>query len=314
MKFAKNVVTLGLLSAMALPAMAEDELVTIYGKANLTVQSSDEGEGSFSEVKSNASRIGFKGGLDINDSLEVIYKAEFQVDLAGDSEKGDSITDRNQYLGLKGNFGEVLIGRNDTILKQSQGKVDLFSDLESDIKVLWAGENRMADSITYKSPKFSGFQFGATMVTDEEVDGDNAYSLGVFYGDSGLKKSKIYASVAFDSEMKSYDTMRATVQGKVAGFVLGGIYHMQEHVDTGVEKDGFLFSAKYKIDKVTLKGQVQTASEDGGADQSSFTVGADYGLHKTTKLFAFYSTFDMDEAESGKKDKDYLAVGIEYKF
>ena len=32
------------------------------------------------------------------------------------------------------------------MMKQSQGKVDLFSDLNADIKVLWKGENRMADT------------------------------------------------------------------------------------------------------------------------------------------------------------------------
>ena len=42
-------------------------------------------------------------------ALTVIYKAEFQVDLDGDSAKGDSITDRNQYVGLAGGFGEVSI-------------------------------------------------------------------------------------------------------------------------------------------------------------------------------------------------------------
>jgi predicted porin len=308
MKLVKNTLALAICSVIALPTFAAD--VSIYGRADVSVQSSDEGEGSFTEVKSNASRIGFKGTHTLNDDLEVIYKAEFQVDLDGDSAKGDSITDRNQYVGLKGGFGEVLLGKNDTMLKQSQGKVDLFSDLNGDIKSLWKGENRMADTISYKSPKFSDISLGVTYIAEDAVDAEDGISVAVFYGDKKLKKSKIYASIAMDSEVKGYDTTRATVQGKVVGVTLGAIYHTQEKVDGGAEMDGFMVSAKYKIEKVTLKGQYQTADYDGGDTLSGVTVGADYSLAKSTKLYAFYTSFDMDTGA----DEDYLAAGIQYKF
>jgi predicted porin len=196
------------------------------------------------------------------------------------------------------------------MLKQSQGKVDLFSDLEGDIKSLWKGENRMADTISYKSPKFSDFSVGVTYIAEDAVDAEDAISVAVFYGDKKLKKSKIYASIAMDSEVKGYDTTRATVQGKVAGVTLGAIYHTQEKVDGGAEMDGFMVSAKYKIEKVTLKGQYQTADYDGGDTLSGVTVGADYSLAKSTKLYAFYTSFDMDTGA----DEDYLAAGIQYKF
>jgi predicted porin len=308
MKLSYSTLAAALLSTLSVSAFAGD--IDIYGKANLTVQSSDDGDGSFTEVKSNASRIGFKGGQDLGNDLEVIFKAEFQVDLDGDSAKGDSITDRNQYVGLKGNFGTVLLGKNDTVLKQSQGKVDLFSDLNGDIKSLWKGENRMSDTITYISPKFNGLQLGVTYITEDEVGAEDATSIALFYGDKALKKSKFYAAIAVDSEVNGYDTTRLTVQGKLAGFTLGAIAHTQEKVSDGSEVDGFLFSAKYGFDKVTVKAQLQTADYESGDDRSGMTFGADYKLAKNTKLFAFYSTFDMDS----EADQDYLSVGLEYKF
>jgi len=308
MKLVKNTLAIAISSIIALPTFAAD--IDIYGRADLSVQKSDEGAGSFTEVKSNASRIGFKGTHQLDDGLSVIYKAEFQVDLDGDSAKGDSITDRNQYVGLKGAFGEVLLGKNDTMLKQSQGKVDLFSDLNGDIKSLWKGENRMADTISYKSPKFNDFRIGVTYIAEDAIDAEDAVSVAVFYGDKKLKKSTVYASIAMDSEVKGYDTTRATIQGKVSGITLGAIYHTQEKVDGSAEMDGFLVSAKYKMDKVTVKGQYQTADYDGGDSKSGVTVGADYSLAKSTKLYAFYTSFDMDSGA----DEDYLAAGIQYKF
>lgn len=308
MKHTYNKIAVVLLSSLSMSAFAAD--VEVYGKANLSLQSSDEGEGSFTEVKSNASRIGLKGSHDLGDGLTVIYKAEFQVDLDGDSDKGDSITDRNQYVGLAGNFGEVLLGKNDTMLKQSQGKVDLFSDLNGDIKSLWKGENRMADTLSYKSPKFSNFQVGVTYIAEDAVDAEDGVSVAVFYGDAKLKKTNLFASVAVDSDVNGYDITRATVQGKVSGVVLGAMIQTQEKVDGSGEMDGYMLSAKYKMDKITFKGQYQAADFKDGDDKSGITVGADYALAKSTKLYTFYTTFDMDSGE----DQNYLAAGVEYKF
>jgi len=294
----------------ALPASTYATDVSIYGRASLSVQSSDAGDGSFTEVKSNASRIGFKGGHELSEGLNIIYKAEFQVDLDGDSEKGKSITDRSQYIGLKGNFGEILIGNNDTMLKQSQGKVDIFSDLNGDLKHLWKGDNRMSDTISYKSPKFSGFQIGVTYVAEDSSEGDSASSIAVFYGDKKLKKSKVYAALAVDSDVKGYDTSRASVQGKFSGITLGAIFQTQKKLSTGTELDGMLFSAKYALDKIIIKGQFQTAEEDGGDDKSSFTLGADYKMAKSTKIYTFFTSLDMDS----DVDQSYLGVGLEYNF
>lgn len=309
MKLVKTSIALATCSALSLSAMAADmPSVDIYGRADLAIQSSDEGEGSFSSIESKASRIGLKGGYKINDDLEVVYKAEFQVDLDGDSD--DFWKARNQYVGLKGAFGEVLLGKNDSMLKQSQGKTDLFSDHDADIKNLWKGENRLSDTLTYKSPKFSGFQLGVTYQAEEEAEGEDAISIAAFYGDKKLKKSKIFASVAMDSDVKGYDTTRATVQGKVAGVTLGLMVQNQENVESGAEMDGVMVSAKYSFGKTTLKGQYQTADHKDGDDQSGITAGVDYKLAKGTKLYAYYTSFDMDTGA----DEDYLAAGIQYNF
>ncbi len=326
MKLVKSTLALTVCSILAIPTFAAD--INVYGRADVSVQSSDDGDGqgSFSEIKSNASRIGFKGTHDLQDGLEVVYKLEYQVDIDGDSDKGNSITDRNQYIGLKGGFGEVLLGKNDTILKQSQGKVDLFSDLNADIKHLWVGENRLSDTVTYKTPKFNGFQLGATYkAEDKDTDGNigkDAFSLAVFYGDKKLKKSNFYASIAMDSEVKGqskdksvnkteYDVIRATVQGKFEGVVLGLILHNQESVDGTSEMDGMMVSAKYNVGATTFKGQYQIADHKDGEKNTGLTAGIDYTLAKNTKLYAFYTTFDI---KTKNRDEDYLAAGIQYNF
>ena len=310
MKFAKSSLCLALLSGLSFNALAE---VDIYGKANVTVQSSDDGEGSFTEIKSNASRFGLKGSEKITDGLEAVYKFEFQVDVSDADSKGDNddnISARNQYVGLKGAYGQVVVGRNDTALKQSQGKLDLFNDLEGDIKNVFKGENRLGDSITYTSKSYEGFKVLATFIAEDDVDADNGYSMAVTYGDSALKKSAVYAAIAADSEVNGYDVVRATVQGKIEDFRLGAMYQTQEKLDGSAEADGYLVNAAYLMGSNTFKVQYQAMDFDDSDDKTAVSVGVDHKFNKNIKVFGFYSSFDMDN----NVDQDYVGLGMEYKF
>lgn len=312
MNFSKKLLLTSMFCTAALPAMAAS--VDIYGRADVSVQSSDEGEGKFTEIKSNASRIGFKGTHELNDDLEVLYKAEFEVDMDGDG--SDVFKARNQYVGLRGLFGEVLLGKNDSMLKQAQGKADLFNDYNGDIKSLWAGENRLSNSLTYKTPKYNQLQLGLTYVAEDKKGGEDGLSVALFYGDKKLKKSSVFAAVAYDSDVAKkasanpFDIIRATVSSKVAGVTLALMLQNQEDTVTGAEMDGMMISAKYSFDKATLKGQFQRADYKDGDTRNGMTAGIDYKLAKDTKLYAFYSTFDLDSSN----DEDYLAAGIQYKF
>lgn len=309
MKFAKSSLCFALLSGLSFNALAE---VDIYGKANVTVQSSDDGEGSFTEIKSNASRFGLKGSEKISDGLEAVYKFEFQVDVSDADSKGDddNISARNQYVGFKGRFGQVVIGRNDTALKQAQGKLDLFNDLEGDIKNTFKGENRLGNSVSYASNSYEGFKVLASFIAEDDVDAKNGYSVALTYGDAGLKKSAVYAAIAADSEVNGYDVVRATVQGKIEDFRLGAMYQTQEKVDGSAEADGYLVNAAYLMGSNTFKVQYQTMDFDDSDDKSAVSVGVDHKLNKNLKVFGFYSSFDMDN----NVDQDYLGLGMEYKF
>ncbi|TMP52874.1 porin [Pseudoalteromonas sp. S1612] len=309
MKFVKSSLCLALLSGLSFNALAE---VDIYGKANVTVQSSDDGEGSFTEIKSNASRFGLKGSEKISDGLEAVYKFEFQVDVSDADSKGDkdNISARNQYVGFKGSFGQVVIGRNDTALKQAQGKLDLFNDLEGDIKNTFKGENRLGNSVSYASNSYEGFKVLASFIAEDDKDAKNGYSVALTYGDAGLKKSAVYAAVAADSEVNGYDVVRATVQGKIEDFRLGAMYQTQEKVDGSAEADGYLVNAAYLMGSNTFKVQYQTMDFDDSDDKSAVSVGVDHKLNKNLKVFGFYSSFDMDN----NVDQDYLGLGMEYKF
>jgi predicted porin len=302
MNFSKKL-SLVLLSA-CFAAASNAESITVYGKANISAQSSDDGGGSFTELKSNASRVGVKGDLALEDNLSVFYTVEWQVDLA-DSSDSDNIKSRNQYLGLQGDFGKVLIGRNDTMLKQMSGSVDIFNDYEADLKGLWKGENRVSNSVTYVSPSFSGFGFGLTYIAEDSVDGENGVSAAIHYGDNKFKKSNWFAAFSVDSEVNGYDIQRAVVQTKIGSWTIGAIAHKQEAVNSNTSESGITASAQYSIKKWKLKAQYQSLEDD-----NSISIGTDYKLGNSTKAYAWYTNRGLDQSE----DKSWLAVGLEHKF
>ncbi|KKO48257.1 porin [Arsukibacterium sp. MJ3] len=297
--------TLVLAMALAGAATVQADPVTVYGQLNVSAQSSDEGDGRFSELKSNSSRFGLKGDYALDNDLTLVYQLEWGVDMA-DVGGGDNITSRNQYVGVKGNFGEVRLGRHDTALKDAQGKIDLFSDYEADVKNLWRGEVRANDSVTYYTPTYNNFGVHLTYIMEDAADAEDAFSASVYYGDENLKNTAYYAAVSMDSDVAGFDAMRVQAQGKVAAVKLGAIYHSQENIVSGLEQDGWLLSAAYPMGKTELKAQYQTLE-----DNDAVSVGVDYKAGKNTTLFAWYSSFNFDITAP---DRDYLAVGIKHKF
>lgn len=290
----------------AMPAVADETKPTVdfFALVNVSFQSTDDGDGRFTETKSNNSRVGVKGTYDLDDGLKAIYHLEWKVDVTGQS-AGDNLSSRNQYIGLQGDFGTFLVGRNDTVLKQTQGKIDLFNHKEMDLGKLWKGENRPANTVTYFSPKIGEFRFGATYLTETSADQDSATSLSVTYGDKSLKSTGLYAAVGADFDLNGYDTIRTSVSTKVAGVTLGAIYQHQENVESGVTESGMLVSAAYQVEKLVYKAQLQTLEDD-----KMLSVGLDYKIRKNTLLYAFYGKRDNDT----KEDSDWLALGMEQKF
>jgi predicted porin len=159
--------------------------------------------------ESRANRIGVKGSEDLGNGLKAIYQVEFGVQLADTNGNiasgGDNVTMRNSFVGLAGDFGTFLVGRHDTPLKISTGKLDLFSDTLADYNgTVGFQDLRTDNTVAYISPSFSGFSValaavapgGSTDGLGANVNSDSfeAYSLAAIYNNGPF-----YASAAYES-------------------------------------------------------------------------------------------------------------------
>jgi len=294
---------------------------TIYGKVNISAVNADNGADDTWKLNSNASRLGVKGKTEIADGLYAIYKAEFEMCVDDGDCKGQTFTQRNIMGGIKGSFGTVWAGKHDSPTKLAQNKIDLFNDLEGDIKNTFEGENRVSNIVAYTSPKINGFSTTVAMIPGEgaDVDGDGQDDTGLTDGISyslSYSMDNLYIAVAGDQDVDSQDLLRIVAQYKMDALKLGVMYQQNEDNLGTKDESGFFLSAAYKLDKkTTLKAQYGSIEDDAdGDEEETLSLGADYKLAKGTKLYVFYT--DNTDSSVGEADKEDTAfgLGMEHKF
>ena len=291
----------------------QSEEPTVYGKLWISVESQDTASGTEVDMVSNASRLGIKGSMDFGEGIEAIYQAEYEVDPVdgtADESKDRTFKQRNSFVGLKGSMGTIFLGKHDTATKKSQKKIDLFNDLAGDIKNILQGENRMSDLIGYTTPKINGFSATFNAIKGTEGLGDD--SIGDSTSTSfSYDSENFYIALAFDSELKGYDSTRLTLQIPFNRSQLGIMFQDSEKLSTGVEEDGYVISFSQKVgDQGTLK--FQQAESDMKLDSGKqFSFGYDYKLSNKAKAFFFFTDLSGDNTS---KEKEITGIGFEYKF
>jgi len=182
--------------------------------------------------------IGFKGSEDLGNGLKAIFKLDFQFDMF--SRQKSSLLDRDQWLGLAGNFGQVRLGTISTPYKSHGAMIDPLyrtaaqgrtSGLQSQLH-LGAGEDgqgRAEHTVRWDSPSWNGFKVAAYYTLDStERDGvpgvgnlkgeedDDAYGIGGQYTNGGILVFADYVTNNGD------DT--DNVNGDLTAWKVGGKY------------------------------------------------------------------------------------------
>jgi predicted porin len=295
------------------PANAQDGNAPpdLYGRLNLTpVLNMPANSGSFTELVSNASRIGFNGGLALPSYLEFLYQAEYQFNPANGNFDDRTFTQRNTYVGVRGGFGTLLIGRNDTPVKLLQGRIDLFNDLTGDIKALLVAENRPNDSVHYTSPVVSGFVFAYAAIVDGKDSLQNRFSDSTSVSLSYSQGSYLFG-LGVDNDINNHDVMRLTTQYRKERLQLGLIYESSTSITNARGKqDGFIISGSYQIGSYLIKLQTGVSDQrrEGGRQSS---VGVEYIPNGNSRLFSFFTS---SRADNRSINSDQFGVGYEYRF
>lgn len=335
---------------------------TLYGKVYLTANQYDLEKNNFSltapnattyqhsgassiateldtnAIESTGSRLGIQGDFGAAHELTIFYRVEYGIDVDnGTNSNGRELTQRNIFGGVRGDWGSVLIGKNDTPLKTVQTNTVLRSDIDrfndaplADIGTYLVGENRADNVIQYASPiLFGGLEINLAAIQAEETgvelsetnpQNDNEFasgkSLSVVYG-----KSTWFVGAAYETNVATSDVLRALGEITLGSVKLGAIYQTAErHEDfdslggfsTFVGTNGTTLGAQNGL---TLLSEWDGATGNAYKEQEGYVLNAQWKIAGpwTAKAQLGTSTTTPTNTTYSDVEADAIAVGVDYK-
>jgi predicted porin len=366
----KKLIALALASAFAAPAFAATSNVDLYGIMSFSTDyiNTHDASGDAKDIvtgRDNVSRFGLKGSEDLGGGLAAIWQIEMQLN-ANDANSANytsyygstlSISNlgrntlRNTFVGLKGGFGTVVMGRHDTPYKLSTASLDLFADQLGDYNAIIGARSgggasgffdvRAGQTIAYISPSFNGLTGAIAYVEAKANEGSgikntSAWSLAGMYGNG-----PIYGSLAYErhngliglgasAPEYSISSWKAGLGVTLGDFKVGGIYENTNDKNGSSSKDraAWLLNGSYTMGNTVLKAEYGVADDSNASglkDGAKFyALGADYNLSKRTKVFGQYAAVSNDSggkyglfaysAVAPDKNVDGLSIGITHSF
>jgi len=308
-----------------------DSMPTIYGNiqlawANETVDvGGANGETSTNEFGDNGSTIGFKHTHAISDGLEGFFKAEFHFDAdetgnganPGLGEKLDEA-----YIGVKGDFGSVQAGTDDTVYEWVD-VLDMYeyAGLEGEL-----ASDKEGDNIQYVSPSFSGLTVGATIPVDS--DSNFGGQIAAKYGMDNIEAVLAYSigrdeGTCPDSCTSAGDAIGLAVSVGIDDLTLSAQYETKdESVSNAKDSEdmwGLLANYGMGANNFAL-GYAIVTEENGGGNAETDTSGIYFqALHNLSDHMYVYleyltTTEEDDDAATEDVDTDTLAIGATYAF
>jgi len=325
-----------LVAGTAVAQAAEESMApTVYGKIHVSygalkeetttggVKTTDTDNIQFRE---HASRLGVKGSVPISDSLSATYGLEYGLPGIDGS---TVFSNRNQYVGLKGGFGETRFGRHDTPTKLAQGKFDEFNDTYGDFASIVLGDKRIANVLAYLSPDWSGFSFAAAIAPGEGdgTDGGGSdgpadtISVAAQYKVAGFFISGGFDS--YDSKSANYESLMrviATYGNKM--FQVGGMYEDNKGNTIGGTKlandktamgvSGHVTFAD--VHSIKLQYIMGTTDQTGGDfEETQTSIGYDFKMGKATTAYAMYTMYENKDKATSPNDKfegSFVGIGM----
>lgn len=209
-----NVISEGAIVPGAVDPETGEQLVAPIPDRDQNFQGWGLNGGGYIPGEKRANRIGVKGSEDLGNGLKAIYQVEFGIQMTEETRylaatgANNSPTMRNSFLGLAGDWGTFLVGRHDTPLKISTGKLDLFSDTMADMNGTARFNDVRADNaIAYISPSLSGFQLmgmvhaggGSTIIEGNRTGNVFADSIAEGWSAAGIySNGPFYVSAAYE--------------------------------------------------------------------------------------------------------------------
>jgi predicted porin len=353
MTFRKHALSIAALTALvgaAAPAAAQTTEFTWYGRIDMALESTSDGDVSRLMGSNFASRLGIKGEHKLNVDLSAIFQVETGV-APDDTAQSKTFANRNSFVGLKtAAAGTVLYGTFDMPLKTLEGTASGLWGQGDLLEILVHGKGtaagvgatfknvhtRQKNVLNYTSPKFANAivaklayspDEAKTTTLNKTVFGASVeYNDGTFNGGVAMENQK--DAVAVGKAMKATKFTLGTKLGAASA----GVAFSKLDNSSGKETKNVVVSGAYALDSaLTLKASVGKSGESAsGANDGikGLALEANYAFDKQVTFYTYFTKLSNDSAAKGTlvgsdnfpaitvagKDPRALGLGVRYTF
>ena len=283
----KTLIALAVAGVVSAPAFAATSNVDVYGVMHIAIEDNNVTDSDI-QVTDHQSRIGFKGSEDLGGGLSAIWQIEQAISntpASSDGVGGNTFANRNTFVGLKGAFGTVLMGRHDTPYKLSTAPLDLFSDTAGDWNLGGVGITKNA--------------LIAALVDDGMLVAD-ANSIAATFGASGIKAG--YINTHHDLRSPS---LIQYVSPSFSGLTMAAAAvasNSAASMNSGDSVDSYSLSANYTNGPLFVAAGYQNIEL---TDSKAWKIGAGYTMG-ALKLGAVYEDANLGNG----LDLDFKTWGL----
>ena len=306
----KKLLAIAVAAALTAPAaMAE---TTLYGKLHASAGQVKTNDVKENVVESHNSRIGVKGSTELDNGLSATYGVEYGLNLDGDqgtSATAKTLNARNTFVGVKGGFGEVRVGRHDTPAKLATAGLDAFADGYADMSNIIEADGQRVDNVVAYIGKFGPVGVAAAHSTDisaEDTDGGkDANSMLVNYSNGPIYAGLGHTAVQDTKKMINLGAGYKVEAGHFANVALEQV----KDTATGNKTDNAYVAGGFKAGAATLKvGYGESKFKPTGQKEKQTTLGVDYSLGKKTSTYLLLNEDKNIDLNSTTNDKTTQAV------
>jgi len=308
-KFPARHLALGSLVCLAAFGAQAQSSVKVYGLLDMSFGSSKAVGSAVSQTnldsgKMTTSYYGLTGSEDLGGGLSAQFKMEGFL-RADTGEQGRNGTDpqfaRAANVGLSHkDYGTLTLGRAPTPLYVTLLKFNAFGDsfgYSPTIRHYFGpgqaavtGDNGWSDSVSYSSPTFSGFNFGASWASSESSVASSGHNWGLnaSYSQGPWAAAVVVHDVKKDGTAAVADTHTTHVSGSY-DFGVAKVFLQYGEVENDTTfNDRKLTDLSVRVP--AGKGAVIVAwgknAPDTGAERKTTSFGYTYPLSKQTDLYA----------------------------
>lgn len=303
----KSLLALAVLGAFAAHASAQSS-VTIYGIVDVNV-GKDMGSDNKRMGQGAQSRLGFRGTEDLGGGLSAFFQFEHRFKPAdGALVNPAKFWQGSSYVGLKGGFGSVALGRQYTtsfLLSQLRADPWGFDTVAANSAILTGGVGtvRNDSAVTYNMA-MGGFSFGA-QIADADANGgtEKPWNVALRYAGGPLSAGVAYESIAIDDS--NWLTLNAAYD---LGMVKLGAF-IGDGERANQERKSWLVSATAPIGGGELRASYGQRKVGGTKDIKQTGLGYFYPLSKRTTVYV-----DVANNSELNDEKTGYDFGIKHTF